>query len=79
MIGIIALVKFKIKRRVKRVSSKIKQKIKIIEMRSRIVKNDKKNTRNRISMTQNYDNNQIDNNDNDSKNDNNNDNDSKEK
>ena len=37
-------------------------------MRSRIVKNDKKNTRNRISMTQNYNNNQIDNNDdNDSK------------
>ena len=72
MIGIIALVKiknkFKIKRRVKRVSSKIKQKIKIIEMRSRIVKNDKKNTRNRISMTQNYNNNQIDNNnDNDRK------------
>ena len=40
----------------------------IIEMRSRIVKNDKKNTRNRISMTQNYNNNQIDNNnDNDRK------------
>ena len=37
-------------------------------MRSRIVKNDKRNTRNRISMTQNYNNNQIDNNDdNDSK------------
>ena len=37
-------------------------------MRSRIVKNDKKNTRNRISMTQNYNNNRIDNNDdNDSK------------
>ena len=37
-------------------------------MRSRVVKNDKKNTRNRISMTQNYNNNQIDNNDdNDSK------------
>ena len=35
----------------------------IIEMRSRIVKNDKKNTRNRISMTQNYNNNQIYNND----------------
>ena len=32
-------------------------------MRSRIVKNDKKNTRNRISMTQNYNNNRIDNND----------------
>ena len=37
-------------------------------MRSRIVKNDKKNTRNRISMTQYYNNNQIYNNDdNDSK------------
>ena len=37
-------------------------------MRSRTVKNDKKNTRNRISMTQNYNNNRIDNNDdNDSK------------
>ena len=37
-------------------------------MRSRVVKNDKKNTRNRISMTQNYNNNRIDNNDdNDSK------------
>ena len=41
-------------------------KIKIIEMRSRIVKNDKKNRRNKDSMTQNYNNNQIDN-----KNDNN--------
>ena len=72
MIGIIALVKiknkFKIKRRVKRVNSKIKQIMKIIEMRGRIVKNEKRNTRNRISMTQNYNNNQIDNNDdNDSK------------
>ena len=67
MIGIIAIVKIKnklkIKRRVKRVNSKIKQIMKIIEMRSRIVKNDKKNTRNRISMTQNYNNNQIYNND----------------
>ena len=54
--------------RVKRVNSIIKQKmkIKIIEMRSRIVKNDKKNRRNKDSMTQNYNNNQIDN-----KNDNN--------
>ena len=41
-------------------------KIKIIEMRSRIVKNDKKNRRNKDSMTQNYNNNRIDN-----KNDNN--------
>ena len=40
--------------------------MKIIEMRSRIVKNDKKNRRNKDSMTQNYNNNQIDN-----KNDNN--------
>ena len=50
--------------------------MKIIERRSRIVKNDKKNTRNRIWMTQNYNNNQIDNK-NDSKNDNNDDNDKK--
>ena len=41
-------------------------KIKIIEMRSRIVKNDKKNRKNKDSMTQNYNNNRIDN-----KNDNN--------
>ena len=41
--------------------------MKIIEIRSRIMKNDKKNRKNRISMTQNYNNNQIDNkNDNDS-------------
>ena len=45
-------------------------KIKIIEMRSRIVKNDKKNRRNKDSMTQNYNNNQIDNkHDNDDDND----------
>ena len=55
MIGIIVIVKiknkFKIKMRVKRVNSIIKQKmkIKIIEMRSRIVKNDKKNRRNKNS------------------------------
>ena len=41
-------------------------------MKSRIVKNNKINRRNRISMTQNYNNNQIDN-----KNDNNDDNDRK--
>ena len=40
-------------------------------MRSRIVKNDKINGKNKNSITQNYNNNQIDNkNDNDSKNDN---------
>ena len=40
-------------------------------MRSRIVKNDKINRKNKNSITQNYNNNQIDNkNDNDSKNDN---------
>ena len=40
-------------------------------MRNRIVKNDKKNRRKRISMTQDYDDNQIHNkNDNDSRNDN---------
>ena len=76
MIVVIAIVKiknkFKIKRRVKRVNSIIRQKMKIIEMRSRIVKNDKKNWRNKDSMTQNYNNNQID-----SKNDNNDDNDRK--
>ena len=44
----------------------------------RIVKNDKKNRRNKNSMIQNYDNNQIDHmNDNDSKNDNDDDNDRK--
>ena len=53
-------------------------KIKIIEMRSRIIKNDKKYRKNKNSMTQNYNRNQIDNkNDNDSKNDNNDDNDRK--
>ena len=47
-------------------------------MRSRIVKNDKINRRNKNSITQNYNNNQIDNkNDDDSKNDNNYDNDKK--
>ena len=52
--------------------------MKIIEMRSRIVKNDKKNRKYENSMTQNYNNNQIDNkNDNDGKNDNNDDNDRK--
>ena len=76
MIVVIAIVKtknkFKIKRRVQIVNRIIRQKIKIIEMRSRIVKNDKKNWRNKDSMTQNYNNNQID-----SKNDNNDDNDRK--
>ena len=47
-------------------------------MRSRIVKNDKINRKYKNSVTQNYNNNQIDNkNDNDSKNDNNYDNDRK--
>ena len=76
MIGIIAIVKiknkFKIKMRVKRVNSIIRQKIKIIKMRNRIVKNDKINRINKDSVTQNYNNNQIDN-----KNDNNDDNDRK--
>ena len=52
--------------------------MKMIEMRSRIVKNDKKYRNNKNSMTQNYNNNQIDNkNDNDSKKQNNDDNDRK--
>ena len=47
-------------------------------MRSRIVKNDKKYRKNKNTMTQSYNNNQIDNkNDNYSKNDNNDDNDRK--
>ena len=47
-------------------------------MRSGIVKNDKKNRKNRISMTQNHNSNQIDKkNDNDSKTDINDDNDRK--
>ena len=79
MIVVIAIVKiknkFKIKRRVQIVNRIIRQKIKIIEMRSRIVKNDKKNWRNKDSMTQNYNNNQIDNKN--DKNDNNDDNDRK--
>ena len=49
-----------------------------MEIRSRIMKNDEKNRKIKNSMTQNYNNNQIDNkNDNDSKNDNNDDNDRK--
>ena len=52
--------------------------MKIMEMRSRIIINDKKNRKNWISITQNYDNNQINyENDNDNENDNNDDNDRK--
>ena len=76
MIGITAIVKvknkLKIKMRVKRVNSIIRQKIKIIKTRNRIVKNDKINRINKDLTTQNYNNNQINN-----KNDNNDDNDRK--